>query len=144
MHNFYRGKDCIETFCKNAKELAMGISNYREQEMRPLTDKEIKFYKRQKVCHICKKGFCYNKNKGSEFEVFQKVRDHCHFTGKFRGAAHNTCNLRYKVPKNIPIVFDNGSIYDYHFIVKQLAEEFNGQFETIPENIDHYQMIQQK
>ena len=72
MHNFYRGKDCIETFCKNAKELAMGISNYREQEMRPLTDKEIKFYKRQKVCHICKKGFCYNKNKGANLKYSKR------------------------------------------------------------------------
>ena len=43
---------------------------------------------------------------------------------KFRGAAHSICNLIYKVPKKIPIVFHNGSTYDYHFIIKQLAEEF--------------------
>ena len=58
----------------------------------------------------------------------QKVRDHCHFTGKFRGAAHSICNLRYKVPREILVVIHNGSTYDYHFIVKQLAEEFQGQF----------------
>ena len=63
-----------------------------------LIDKEIKFYKRQKVCHICKKEFCYDKNKESEFRLYQKVRDHCYCTGKFRGAAHNVCNLRCKVP----------------------------------------------
>ena len=40
-----------------------------------------------------------------------KVRDHCHFTGKYRGAAHNTCNLRYKIPKNIPVICHNGSTY---------------------------------
>ena len=45
-----------------------------------------------------------------------KVRDHSHCTGKYRGAAHNICNLRYKVPKEISIVFHNGSTYDYHFI----------------------------
>ena len=95
IHNFYRGKYCIERFCKNVKKLAIEISNYREQEMISLTDKEIKLYKRRKVCQICKKQFCYDENKGREFELFKKVRDHCHFTGKLRGAAHNICNLRY-------------------------------------------------
>ena len=55
MNNFYRRKDYIEKFCKAVKELAIEISNYREQEMMPLTGKESKFYKMQKVCHICKK-----------------------------------------------------------------------------------------
>ena len=50
------------------------------------------------------------------------------FTGKFRGAAHNIFNLKYKVPKKIPIVFHNGSTYDYHFIIKQLAEDFKCKF----------------
>ena len=59
IHNFYRGKDCIERFSKNVKEVAIEISNYKEQEMIPLTDKEIKFYERQKVCHICKKSILY-------------------------------------------------------------------------------------
>ena len=51
-HNFYRGKDCIERLCKDVKELRIEISNYKEHEMIPLTDEEIKFYKRQKVYHI--------------------------------------------------------------------------------------------
>ena len=53
-HSFFRGKDCLEKFCKDVKELAVEISNYRKQEIIPLTDREIKFYERQKVCHICK------------------------------------------------------------------------------------------
>ena len=65
-----------------------------------------------------------------------KVRDHCHYTGKYRGAAHNICNLRYKVPKEIPIVFHNGSIYDYNFIIKELVKEFEGNFECLGENIE--------
>ena len=66
------------------------------------------------MCHICKEKFCNDKKK-------KKVRDHYHYTGRFRGAAHSGCNLRYKVPKDIPVVFHNGSTYDYHFIVKKLA-----------------------
>ena len=55
---------------------------------------------------------------------YRKVKDHCHYTGKYRGAAHSLCNLKYSVPKNISIVFHNGSNYDYHFIIKELAEKF--------------------
>ena len=60
------------------------------------------------------------------------------YTGKFREAAHNICNLRYKVLKSIPIVFHNGSTYDYHFIIKQLAKEFKGEFECLGENTEKY------
>ena len=68
----------------------------------------------------------------------QKVRDHCHYTGKYRGAAHNNCNLRYKIPKEIPVVFHNGSTYDYNFIIKQLVIEFKVNFECIGENTEKY------
>ena len=44
------------------------------------------------------------------------VRDHCHYTGEYRGAAHNMCNLKYNVPKNIPIVFHNGSNHGCMFL----------------------------
>ena len=104
---------------KDVKELAIEISNYREQETIPLTDEEIKFYKRQKVCRICNKEFCYDKNKESAFRLYQKVRNHCHYTRKFRVAAHNICNLRYKVLKEIPVVFHNGSTYDYQHQLKR-------------------------
>ena len=67
-----------------------------------------------------------------------KVNDHCHYTGKFRGAAHSHCNLQYKVPRKIPIVFHNGSTNDNHFIIKQLAEYFKGQFECFGENTEKY------
>ena len=72
------------------------------------------------------------------FKLYHKVRDHCHYAGKFRGAAHSICNLRYKTPKKIPVVFHNGSTYDYHFIIKQLAKEFDSQFECLGENTEKY------
>ena len=68
----------------------------------------------------------------------QKVRDHCHYTGKYKGAAHSICNLRYKIPREIPVVFHNGSTYDYHFIIKQLAIEFKGNFDCLGENTEKY------
>ena len=90
--------------------------------MIPLTKKKEKNYNNKKVCYICKKEFDKSDKK------HYKVRDHCHYTGKYRGAAHNICNLRYKIPKEIPIVFHNGSTYDYHFIIKELVKEFEGNF----------------
>ena len=103
-----------------------------------LTDNENKYYEDQKKCHICNKKFCYDKNETSNFRLYKKVRDHCHFTGKFRGAAHNLCNLRHKVPREIPVKFHNGSTYDYHFIIKELAEEFKGEFTCLGENTEKY------
>ena len=84
------------------------------------------------------KKFCYDKTKKSEYELYHKVRDHSHYTGKFSGAAHNICNLRYNVLKKIPIVFHNGSTYDYHFVTKKLAEEFKSDFECLGENTEKY------
>ena len=82
--------------------------------------------------YICKKEFDTNDKK------YYKVKDHCHYTGKYRGAAHNICNLRYKIPKEIPIVFHNGSTYDYHFIIKELVKEFEGNFECLGKNTEKY------
>ena len=74
-----------------------------------------------KICYICKEKF---EIKYLQDKKYRKVRDHCHYTGAYRGAVHSICNLKYSVPNTIPVVFHNGSSYDYHFIIKVLAEEF--------------------
>ena len=56
----------------------------------------------------------------------------------YRGAAHDIYNLGYKTPKEIPVVFHNGSTFDYHFIIKELAQEFDGQFDCLGENTEKY------
>ena len=65
---------------------------------------------------------------------YRKVRDLCHYTGEYRGAAYSICNLKYSLTKKVPIVFHSGSNYDYHFIIKELAEEFKKQFTCLGEN----------
>ena len=82
----------------------------------------------------CQKEFCYDKNEKMKFKLYQKVRDHCNCTGKFRGAAHSIYNLNHKAPQEIPVKISNGSKYHYHFIIKELTEEFKGQFECLGEN----------
>ena len=61
----------------------------------------------------------------------RKVRKNCHFTGKYRGAAHSICNLRFNVLNKFPIVFHNVLNYNYHFIMKELANKFKGKFECL-------------
>ena len=73
--------------------------------MMPLTDNENKYYEEQKKCQICQKEFFYDKNEKMKFKLYKKVRDHCHYTGKFRGAAHSICNLNYKLTQEIPVKF---------------------------------------
>ena len=129
--NYYGGKDCMKIFCNDLRDQILKIINYEKKKEIILTNEEKESYENQKICYICEKEFCTDKNN-------KKVRDHCHYTGKYRGAAHSICNLRYKIPREIPVVFHNGSTYDYHFIVKQLAKEFKGSFDCLGENIEKY------
>ena len=82
----------MERFCKDLKEHATKIISYEKMS---LIDEENKSYEKQKVCCISKEGF----STGDDKNKFHKVRHHCHYTGKNRGAAHSICNLRCKTPK---------------------------------------------
>ena len=81
--------------------------------------------------YVCKKEFSTDKK-------CYKVKDHCHYAGKFREAAKSICNLRYKMPKEIPVIFHNVSTYDYHFIIKQITKEFKGYFDCLGKNTEKY------
>ena len=77
----------MEWFCKDLTDHAMKKIKYEEKEMIRQTDKENKSYKKQKVCYICKKEFITDENYKNVFKLYHKVKDHCHYTEKFRGAA---------------------------------------------------------
>ena len=110
----YRGKDCIDEFCKYMREEAHRPYNmFPEKPMIPLTPKQWMGYTKSSECHICLKPI-------TEKDI--KLRDHGHYTGEFRGAAHRMCNLRYKVPSFIPVVFHNLSGYDAHLFIKELSK----------------------
>ena len=116
----------------------------KKKEMIPPSEEETKSYEVQDVCHICKKKFCLDENendKNDENENNENENDENENdkNEKYRKVKdHNNCNLRYKTPREIPIAFHNGSTYDYHFIIKQLAEEFKGEFECIGETMEKY------
>ena len=87
--------------------------------MIPLTYEENKSHKDQEARHICEEIFGDDKD-NENYKNKRNVKDHCHYTGKIRGAAHSKCNLNYKVPKDIAILIHNAS-YDTLFITNQLA-----------------------
>ena len=76
--DYYRGKNCMKNFCLDLKEHVTKIINYEKKEMIPLTKEEKIWNNQQKVCHICKKIF----KTGDNNKKYNKVRDHCHYTGK--------------------------------------------------------------
>ena len=106
--------------------------------MIPLTDGEKEKRESQKIWYICEQEFDTDENNKKAFKLNQKVRDHCHYTGKYRGATHSICDYTPQNTIGIPVVFHNGSTYDYHFIIKQLARECKGNFECLGENTEKY------
>ena len=110
----YRGRDCVSKFCETI--IAEAKRLYKSAPKKPmdkLTKKQTVEFVTAKECHICFKKFSPKD---------RKVRDHCHYTGKYRGAAHSSCNLRYRIPDYIPVVFHNLAGYDAHLFIKELAK----------------------
>ena len=122
----------MENFVEYIEEEVRRLyATFPQQPMAGLTDALKREHKAAEKCHICLKEFNDSKNK--------KVRDHCHYTGLYRGAAHNNCNLKYRIPDHIPILFHNLSGYDAHFFIKQLGRRFNkNDIGVIVENKEKY------
>ena len=98
--------------------------------MNRLTHEEWREFNRARKCYICFKEFK---------EDNPKVRDHCHYTGSYRGPAHSDCNLRYKIPSYLPFTFYNLSGYDAHLIIRELGKKFDtGKIGVIAENKEKY------
>ena len=123
----YTGKDAMDVFIKWLEEDVKAIANIKPKEM-IFTEEDKKQFIKSSDCWICKEPF-----KGN------KVRDHCHYTGRYRGPACNSCNLKYRKPKFIPVVFHNLSGYDSHLFIKNLASpDEKENIDCIPNNEEKY------
>ena len=92
-------------------------------------------YENTKVCFVSKEKF-EKKKKYLKDKKYRKVRYHCHYTWKCRGAGHSINSLTHSMPKKNPIVFHNGSNYNYHFILKEVAEELKKEFTSSGESTE--------
>ena len=115
----YRGEDCIEKFMKCMFEEVKNCQKIiRDNFNKPLimTEEDDEAFTKATHCHICEKRYKVD-------DV--PVRDHCHVTGKYRGSAHQTCNLKLQISAEkikIPVIFHNLKGYDSHFIINELGE----------------------
>ena len=127
----YTGKDAEQVFLKYLEEDIKIIANIPKRRI-IFKDKEREQFKKETRCWICKGEF-NDKDKNKE-----KVKDHCHFTGRYRGAAHNKCNLDYRKPNFTPVVFHNLSGYDSHLFIKKNLGFSEGNINCIPNNEEKY------
>ena len=104
-----------------------------------LDESEEDQHKNSKACYACGNEFGTERlnEKTKKKEKVIKCRDHCHITGKYRGAACDKCNLRMKVPMFVPVLFHNLEGYDAHLFVKSLGLE-EGDIRCIPKTDEKY------
>ena len=123
----YTGEDAAQKFVEMLEEDIKIIANIPEKKMIFEKEENERFEKETK-CWMCNEEF-------NDEDV--KVRDHCHFTGRYRGAAHNSCNLKYRKPNFTPVAFHNLSGYDSHLFIKNLGFS-GGNIDCIPNNEERY------
>ena len=124
----FEDENIAKIFVEKLGEVTKGI--YNDFYLRPkplhLNRVEQKSFEESTICHICSQDL------GED-----KVRDHCHFTGKYRGAAHNKCNLMCRKPKVLPVIFHNLQGYDAHLFIKELYR-LEGDLVCIPSTEEKY------
>ncbi|XP_030751512.1 uncharacterized protein LOC115879024 [Sitophilus oryzae] len=126
----YTGPDCIEWFVKELFDFAENVETVFlcDLPMDMLTPEQTRAFLNSKLCHICESPFNTDD---------KKVRDHCHLTGRYRGAAHEKCNLNFQDKHIVPVLFHNFSSYDGHLLIKALAE-VEGSIDVLPVNKEKY------
>lgn len=127
----YRGPDCAEVFADRLlKDVKQIYHILEEKAANPVPiafdHSDILHFSEAEYCYLC-----------SKLLLHDKVRDHCHFTGKYRGAAHSYCNLNFSVPKFVPIFFHNLAGYDCHLFIRELSLT-PGVIKVIPKNKENY------
>ena len=117
------GRVFVDYLEKDIRKIYQKFRYKKDMRITPIQERDFQF---ETVCHICEKPLSGD-----------KVRDHCHLTGRYRGAAHNQCNLNFKLPTFYPVIFHNLARYDSHLFVKDLAET-PGEIDCIAKTEEEY------
>ena len=121
-----KGPHAMDTFILWLEEDVKKIAELGNKKIE-ITDEEEQEFIKTSDCWIC----------GEYMNINDRVRDHCHYTGRYRGAAHNRCNLKYRNPNNISVFFHNLAGYDSHLFIKRLNIT-EGNIDCIPNNEEKY------
>ena len=126
----FRGKNAAYEFIKAILEEYELFKKVMEKRFNKnlIMSEEKEQFQLSNVCWICKKHIDYDN---------EKVRDHCHVTGKFRGAARWDCNINLQLTKRVPVIFHNLRGYDSHLIFDEL-NKFNVKIDVIPNGLEKY------
>ena len=127
----YRGKNAVFNFIRSIFRehgYCRGVINKHFNKNLLMSADENENFERTNICWICGKLIDPNDN---------KVRDHCHITGKYRGAAHWSCNINLKISKNVSVIFHNLKGYDSHLIFEEL-NKFDYRVSVIPNGLEKY------
>ena len=125
----YRCKNAVRKFLMcifKEYEYCKGVIKKHFNKNFVMAAEENGLFERSNICWICGKLIEDN-----------KVRDHCHITGKYRGAAHWSCNITLKTTKKVPVIFHNLRGYDSHLIFRELGK-FNCKISVIPNGLEKY------
>ena len=119
----------VESLEKDIKEI---YNKFKKPKKMVMTQEDKIDFRRATHCNICEEEL-----EDTDDEEYRRVRDHCHLTGKYRGAAHSICNLKFRLPKFYPVIFHNLSGYDSHLFIKNLGKS-EGKIDCIPNNEEKY------
>ena len=119
------GLDAMLEFIKRLEKDVKKIAELGNKKIE-ITDEEEKEFNKASDCWIC-----------GEYLGNDRVRDHCHYTGRYRGPAHNSCNLKYSKPNSLSVFFHNLAGYDSHLFIKKLGYT-EGTIKCIPTNEEKY------
>ena len=115
-HIYSNGKDCMKIFSKKLLEIWKDIKRKQQHHEIVLTEDEKILHQNAEECYLCRRSFNTNK-KSKHDHNFKKVKDHCYYTGKYRGAAHYLCSSKYDQERTVSTILHNGSNYDFHLII---------------------------
>ena len=126
---FYRGEDAAHKFLSSIIHHKQAIEEHikRGKKQIELTSENRHDFRKATICWLCR-----------DLLGEDKVRDHDHITGKYRGAAHQMCNLKYSIPQKIPILFHNLKNFDSHLIISAIQPYFFKKIKIIPHNIEKF------
>ena len=125
----YRGKNAVSKFIvpilREYDYCRKVVKHFNKNLIMSALENEE--FERSNICCICGKLICFD----------QKVRDHCHTTGKYKGAANWSCNINLKISKKVSVIFHNLKCYDKHLLFKELSK-FNCKIGVIPNGLEKY------